>query len=226
MFKNANGALFGIGTQANKPWWVDIKVSGPTVTPGGPTRTPTANCHTWRTNCRHRSPALPMTSLPMPVQRHGSAARCITCPGTDGDAKGFVLKVSNPKLETGATDTRAGHSHVPTKYSERIYSGLLSARSECKAVTASARPSTVKAVPPIVMLHSASIIRRAMIRSGPSGVHSLRDMKVRFYRVDVDLSSLAGKDVKFILTVLAAGVATGDRAMWVGPHIYRVGASP
>ncbi len=29
MFKNASGALFGIGTQANKPWWVDIKVSGP-----------------------------------------------------------------------------------------------------------------------------------------------------------------------------------------------------
>ena len=38
MFKNASGALFGIGTQANKPWWVDIIVSGPTVTPGGPPR--------------------------------------------------------------------------------------------------------------------------------------------------------------------------------------------
>jgi hypothetical protein len=48
----------------------------------------------------------------------------------------------------------------------------------------------------------------------------------RFYNVDVDLSPLAGRDVKFILTVLAAGVATGDRALWVGPHIYRAGASP
>jgi hypothetical protein len=28
MFKNASGALFGIGAQANKPWWVDIKVTG------------------------------------------------------------------------------------------------------------------------------------------------------------------------------------------------------
>jgi hypothetical protein len=27
---------------------------------------------------------------------------------TDGDAKGFVLKVNNPKLETGATDSRPG----------------------------------------------------------------------------------------------------------------------
>jgi len=42
MFKNANGVLFGIGAQGNKPWWVDIKVTGPTVTPGGVTATPSA----------------------------------------------------------------------------------------------------------------------------------------------------------------------------------------
>jgi hypothetical protein len=42
-----------------------------------------------------------------------------------------------------------------------------------------------------------------------------------FYNVDVDLSALAGKDVKFILTVLSAGTSNGDRALWVGPHIYR-----
>jgi hypothetical protein len=44
-----------------------------------------------------------------------------------------------------------------------------------------------------------------------------------FFNVDVDLSALAGKDVKFILTVLSAGTANGDRALWVGPHIYRPG---
>jgi hypothetical protein len=31
--------------------------------------------------------------------------------------------------------------------------------------------------------------------------------------------------VKFILTVLALGTATGDLPMWVGPYIYRVGAT-
>jgi hypothetical protein len=31
--------------------------------------------------------------------------------------------------------------------------------------------------------------------------------------------------VKFILTVLSAGTATGDRALWVGPIIYRAGSS-
>jgi hypothetical protein len=43
--------------------------------------------------------------------------------------------------------------------------------------------------------------------------------------VDVDLSPLAGKDVKFILTVLSVGSAIGDRALWVGPIVYRPNAT-
>jgi hypothetical protein len=30
MFSNANGRLFGLGSQANDLWWLDIEVSGPT----------------------------------------------------------------------------------------------------------------------------------------------------------------------------------------------------
>ncbi|GAB4504320.1 MAG: hypothetical protein Fur0043_13140 [Anaerolineales bacterium] len=65
MFKNASGALFGIGSQANKPWWVEINVSGtaaatntptPTTTPPTPTPTatatqiPLANWNTYQNN--------------------------------------------------------------------------------------------------------------------------------------------------------------------------------
>ena len=39
-------------------------------------------------------------------------------------------------------------------------------------------------------------------------------------QADVDLSSLVGQNVKFILTVLAAGSPIGDRALWVSPMIY------
>jgi len=45
----------------------------------------------------------------------------------------------------------------------------------------------------------------------------------QYYQVDKDLSSLAGQDVKFILTVMAGAYATGDRALWVAPRIYRAG---
>jgi hypothetical protein len=39
--------------------------------------------------------------------------------------------------------------------------------------------------------------------------------------VDLDLSALAGQEVKFTLTVLALGTASGDRAVWVQPRITR-----
>jgi hypothetical protein len=43
---------------------------------------------------------------------------------------------------------------------------------------------------------------------------------------DIDLSSLAGKDVKFILKVRSVGPATEDRAMWIGPIIVRSSSIP
>ena len=106
MFKNANGALFGIGRNANQPWWVDIIVSGPTVTPGGPTNTPTVTV----------TPGGPTVTpgANMAYDFAGNAcnatwisgAGTLPCPGTDGDAKGFVLKLSSAKLESGTTDSR------------------------------------------------------------------------------------------------------------------------
>jgi hypothetical protein len=42
-----------------------------------------------------------------------------------------------------------------------------------------------------------------------------------FDRVTVDLSSLAGKSVQIILTVLNDGSSTDDRAFWLVPHILR-----
>ena len=39
--------------------------------------------------------------------------------------------------------------------------------------------------------------------------------------VDIDLSSLVGQEVHFVLTVLSVGQASGDRAIWVEPRIVR-----
>jgi hypothetical protein len=42
-----------------------------------------------------------------------------------------------------------------------------------------------------------------------------------YFALDLDLSSLAGQDVKFVLTILSLGDASGDRALWVEPRILR-----
>jgi len=221
MFKNASGALFGIGTQGNKPWWVDIKVSGPTVTPGGPTVTPGGPTVT------------PSPNMAYDFATNACAATWYTgagqipaaqCPGTDGDAKGFVLKVSNPKLESGATDPRPGIITFPQNVQNGYIQGFFPAfrvqnGDRFRSVINCEAGATNCYVAFRLDYELGGTIRTFW---GPF----LERYEGRFYNVDVDLSSLAGNDVKFILTVLAAGVATGDRALWVGPHIYRAGAVP
>jgi hypothetical protein len=46
------------------------------------------------------------------------------------------------------------------------------------------------------------------------------------FSINVDLSSLNGQKVKFILSVLANGSAHEDYALWIAPRISRVSAQP
>ncbi len=204
MFKNANGALFGIGTQANKPWWVDIKVSGPTPTPGaGVAYDFAANAclGTWF-----------------------SGAGQLPCPGTEGDARGFVLKVSNPKLESGATDSRLGLLTFPQNVQNSYIQGIF---PPFKVQSGDRFRSIINCEGGATNCYVGF---RLDYQTGTDPIKTFwgpfrERYEGLYYSVDVDLSSLAGKDVKFILTVLSLGVATGDRALWVGPHIYRATGS-
>jgi hypothetical protein len=46
------------------------------------------------------------------------------------------------------------------------------------------------------------------------------------FAVDLDLTPLAGKDVKFVITVLSLGSPVDDRALWVEPRIIRTAPAP
>jgi hypothetical protein len=229
MFKNASGALFGIGAQANKPWWVDIKVTGgATVTPvtatatqSGVTQTPSAT-------------ATPLTGTAYDFATNacaaswysGAGSAALPCPGTDGDAKGFVLKVSSPKLETGATDSRPGLIAFPQNVQDGYIQGIY------PAFTVKSGDRFQSTINCEYGATGCYVVFRLDYQTGSDPIKTFWgpflervDNPPQFYNVDVDLSSLAGKDVKFILTVLAAGSPTGDRALWVGPRIYRADGS-
>jgi hypothetical protein len=229
MFKNATGALFGLGAQGNKPWWVDIKVAGPTVTPGTKTATPTITVSPGgptATNTATPQPAAG-TALDFANACAGtwySGAGQLPCPGTDGDAKGFVLKVSNPKLENGATDNRPGIITFP----QNVQNGYIQGFYPPFKVQKGDRFQSL-----IGCEGGATACYLAFRLDYQTGTEPIKTFWGPFlerhegqnYSVDIDLSSLAGKDVKFILTVLAAGTATGDRAMWIAPRVYRPGSS-
>jgi len=220
MFKNANGALFGLGAQGNKPWWVDIKVAGPTVTPGGPTVTPSPTV----------TPGGPTVTPSAGTAYDFAAQACsgtwysasgqLPCPGTDGDAKGFVLKVTNAKLETGATDARGGLITFPQNIQNGYIQGFY---PPFKVQSGDHFQATIGCEGGA---NNCYVAFRLDYQTGNDPIKTywgpfLERYEGQVYSVDLDLSSLAGKDVKFILTVLSAGSAVGDRAQWVAPRIYR-----
>ena len=224
IFKNASGALFGIGTQANKPWWVDIKVAGPTVTPG-PTFTPSPTVTPGGpTVPPGAGSAYDFASNACQATWYSGAGQ-LPCPGTNGDAKGFVLQVSNPKLESGATDARPGLITFPQNKQDGYIQGFYPVFT---VKSGDRFRSTINCEYGATTCYVAFRLDYEVGGTIKTFWGPFRERyEGQFYNVDVDLSALAGKDVRFILTVLAAGTASGDRALWVGPYIYRpTGAVP
>jgi hypothetical protein len=71
---------------------------------------------------------------------------------------------------------------------------------------------------------SCYVVFRLDYQTGTSSIQTfwafVERYEGQYYEADLDLSSLVGKDVKFILTVLATGSPAGDRALWVAPMIF------
>ncbi|HET9587632.1 MAG TPA: NBR1-Ig-like domain-containing protein, partial [Anaerolineales bacterium] len=197
MFKNASGALFGIGAQANRPWWVDIRVSG--TSPGGGVGydfAANACSATWT-----------------------SGAGTLPCPGTDGDARGFVLQVSNPRLESGNTDSRPALLTAP----QNIHNGFILGTFPAFRVQSGDRFYSRLSCEGGATNCWVNFRLQYQIGNGPIRTFWSFNEKHEglFKDMIVSLGSLAGQDVKFILSNYAAGSAAGDRALWVNPHIIR-----
>ncbi len=217
MLKNSVGQIFGIGSSANKPFWVEIKVTGPTATAGTPTVTPTGPTPTQQTGTAYDFVAN------MCSAKWVSGAGVLQCPGTEGDAKGFALKINNPQLETGAVDPRPGlltHPQITTNgYIQGTYPALRVQQGDRFQSIVNCQYNAT----------SCYVVFRLDYQIGDAAPKTFwtfgEKYEGQYYYADLDLSSLAGQDVKFILTVMAGTYADGDRALWVGPRIFRAGAS-
>ena len=257
MFKNTYGTLFGAGTQANEPWFVDILVSGASVTPSltaSQTPSPTLETNTLTaspspTGTISLTPGTPTASQsPTPSITPGgpivtpvpgvvydfvagmcsavwiSGAGQLPCPGIDGSPNGFVFKLDHPMLENGTTNTPPGlltfPQDTPNGYIQGFYPPFhVQNGDRLRSILSCEFGAT-----------GCYVAFRLDYQIGADPVRTLfGPFLERYdgfnYTADVDLSSLADKDVKFILTVLSSGNAAGDRALWVGPVIYRQGGS-
>ena len=213
--KNNTGTPFGIGTAGTKSFWVEIKVTGTGTVPATVTGTPPTPV----------TPGTPVSGTSYDFFANVCAATwysgagALPCPGTDGDAKGFVLLTTPAKLENGTNDSRGGLITFPQNINNGYIQGIYpvyKVKSGDKFRTTVSCESGATACNVVFRLDYSI--------SGSSTIQTFwafgEKYEGNFYAADIDLASLVGKDIKFILTVLSAGSAAGDRALWVAPIIY------
>ena len=153
-----------------------------------------------------------------------SSAGTLPCPGTDGDARGFVLQINQPQLENGATNGGGGLITNP----QNVYNGDIHGKFPAFHVQSGDRfQSTINCA---YGATSCYVTFRLDYQIGNGPVNTLWSFREKYeglyFPANIDLSSLAGQDVNFILTVLATGPSAGDRALWVNPTIVRPGGPP
>ena len=192
--RNAAGVIFGIGGTSKDAFYVDIKVVGGMTT----ILDLAADYCTadWR-----------------------SEAGDLGCPGNEGGKKGYAIRVKNPKLENGTVYKGLGILTVP----ERVFNGYLKGFYQGFTVQDGDRFRGI--INCEYASDGCNVLFRLEYKVAGEEIKTFwqfpESYEGKYYTVDLDLSSLAGKKVKFILAVFADGSADDDKPIWVAPRIDR-----
>jgi hypothetical protein len=196
--RNSSNVLFGIGSSADSSFYVDVRVTGYTVTG-----------YDFLANYCEAG--------------WQNASRDLPCPGSEGDDNGFVIVLSSPKMEDGRTQGNA-----LLTYPEKSNDGLISGKYPAIKIESGDRFQAV-----IGCLNEANdcdMIYRLQYQIGTGSVRTLGQWREVYegqsYPISIDLSTLSGERVKFILSVLANGSSHEDFALWINPRISRQSSQP
>jgi hypothetical protein len=193
--RNAAGVIFGVGKSSDR-FYVDIKVVSITPSSGGYDFVANYCLAEWTGN-----------------------GKTIPCLGTDGSADGFILLKPQPLLETGYVDDQPALITNPPKSNDSMVRG----KYPPYTVSANDHFKTIIGCEGNAKNCNVRFQLDYQIDNGETKTlaswNELLDNN--FTTVNVDLSSLAGSNVKFILTVLSNGASDNDRAQWLLPRIEK-----
>lgn len=196
--RNASNVLFGIGTEADSNFYVDVNVTGYVVTG-----------YDFIANFCQAGWQNDSQDLP--------------CPGTEGDDNGFVLARSSPKLEDGKSQ---GDGLLT--YPERGRDGLISGKYPPVRIQSGDRFQALIGCE--YKANDCDVIFRLEYQIGSNRKQTLGQWRElyegQFYPINIDLSSLSGENVKFILSAHANGSSHEDFALWINPRIARQSSQP
>jgi hypothetical protein len=241
-----NGVTFGIGPTATGNLWVKIHVAGdpvPTATATSRSITPssgwaeatlTAFVATSTAEASLAAPSATPQIVPTTVVIYDFASSAcdaqwqanegiIGCPGADSDPRGAVLPISGAMLEDGTSVTQPGLLTMPSAdqdgYILGLYPQYLVQRGDrLQAVVGCQQEAT-----------ACSVLFRVSYLDATGAAHDLWTLGEfqdgHAYELDLDLSELAGQQVRFVLSVNDLGSSTDDRALWIAPRIVQAPAA-
>jgi hypothetical protein len=141
----------------------------------------------------------------------------LSCPGDEDDEDGFVIRLDDPALEN-----RIENEPALWTQPEAITDGLIQGKFPEYSVQAGDHFRA--AVGCLEGYERCQVIFQLKYQIGDGPILDLgrwdEDYDETTTDVDVDLSSLAGQKVKFILMVKADGSPREDAAFWLVPHIH------
>jgi hypothetical protein len=204
--RNASGYVFGVGTGSNA-FWVQIKVL--TVTPTGPVVVYSFYDRTCDADWV-------------------SAAGILTCPGNNTDNTGFVVKLPDPKLETGS---KPGAGTIEThplweSHAQWAGNGWIQGSFPAVNVKAGYRLKTQIGCLDGALSCDVNFFIKYSADGGAwtslspvAGWNETYDNSLR--TIDIDLNFLSGKSVEFLFQVDANSNGGQDWAVWVNPRIEK-----
>ncbi len=196
--RNASGLLFGVGNSGEESIYLDVNVSGYNV--------------------------LGYDFLEKYCEAEwNTESQSLPCPGTDGDKKGFVVILNSPKTENGNVQNKGLITHP-----QIINNGLITGKYP--GITVQSGDRFQASINCLYKANDCNLIFKLQYQVGSGAIQTLGQWNEIYegesYSINVDLSSLNGQKVKFILTVLANGSAHEDYALWIAPRISRISAQP
>ena len=195
--RNASGTLYGVGA-GDASLYADVRVAGYPVT-----------AYDFVTNYCDAGWSNATSSLP--------------CPGTEGANSGFVIALNSPKMENGKS---IGNGLLT--YPEKVNDGMITGKYPNFQVENGDRFQAN--IGCLENANDCDIVYRLQYQIGSGNVRTLGQWRELYegssYAINMDLSSLSGQNVKFILTVLANGSSHEDFALWVNARITRLSSQP
>ncbi len=242
--RTPGGTTFGLGPGGSGYLWVQIRVAGEPIASSTATRTnagaqlvtPTGWAEATltafvATQTAEAAPTASATIIQTGTEVAALAQNAcqaqwqandgiLSCPGTDGDPRGLIAIIGHASLEDGTTASTASLLTVPSDAQDGYVLGLYPQYQVQPGDRFQAGAGCE------IGAQLCSVLFRVSYLDTTGAAHDLwtvgEFLDGHHADLDLDLTDLAGQQIRIVLSVSNLGNSTGDRALWIAPRIVNI----